>query len=219
VREIVIPIYDMRRSWPRVFTFSRTAARDPQQPGNNFRMWQVAEAATSAPTYFPSVPISSVGSAKSRTYHPVDGAVYMNNPAAEGLAHAIRLETARGVAEDVRYLVVSVGTGYHDDPLAWTKAERWGRIGWAIPLLDVVGEAQSEATAMVMTQVLGENFVRLQPILKQNIALDDVSPRAAAEMRRATAELLSQPETKQQIERICHTLCGDAAKTPVRSGR
>lgn len=210
LQEIVIPIYDMRRRWPRVFTFSRSAARE--DPGHNFRMWQVAEAATSAPTYFPSVPIGSIGSQQRRTYHPVDGAVYMNNPAAEGLAHAIRFERDRHGHEETRYLVVSVGTGYHDEPLRWTKAAHWGRLGWAIPLLDVVGESQAEATAMVMTQVLGENFVRFQPILKQEIALDDCSPRAAAEMRRATEELLSQPETQRQLERVCHTLCGDIAK-------
>ena len=215
LQEIVIPIYDMRRRWPRVFVFSRSAAREI--PGHNFRMWQVAEAATSAPTYFPSVPLSSVGSTEKHTYYPVDGAVFMNNPAAEGLAHAIRLDQARNRSEDVRYLVVSVGTGYHDEPLSRTKAAHWGRLGWAIPLLDVVGESQAEATAMVMTQVLGENFVRLQPILKQEIALDDCSPRAAAEMRRATEELLSQTDTKRQIERVCLTLCGEAAKAD--SGR
>ena len=229
VGEVVIPIYDItkkhcpdpsRHPGPR--TFSRTDANnDPQQ---NFRMWEVALAATSAPTYFPCVPIAN----KDVQLHPIDGAVYLNNPAGAGISHAMRIKYPAAYAKLVRneeldnavsrpegILVLSLGTGWHERAIVVQRAAHWGKLRWASPLFDVMIEAQAEAADMILRPIPGIKFVRLQPILKENVKLDDVSPRAQTTMLQACDRCLADKEA--DIKFVCDKICGKQSAPAARS--
>lgn len=220
VGEVVIPIYDITKKHcpdpnrhPGTRTFSREDAKnDPQQ---NFRIWEVALAATSAPTYFACVPIGN----KDVQLRPIDGAVYLNNPAGEGISHAMRIKYPAAYARLVRnqeldntvsrpegILVLSLGTGWHEGAIVVERAGHWGKLGWASPLFDVMIEAQAEATDMILRPIPGIRFVRLQPILKENVKLDDVSPRAQKTMLEACDRCLV--DKKADIEFVCDKICG-----------
>jgi len=209
---IVIPIYALKRKWPRTVLFTRDWAQRREAEGFNFRMWQVACAATAAPTYFPTFRLESVGG-KKRVYEAVDGAVYLNNPATEGVAHAMQLlregrlpplgsphthnAPKSGAEEITRFLVVSVGTGYHDVPVSSHSAAHWGRLGWAVPVLDVMFEAQAESASLQLEQVMQEHhYFRLQPVLGRDLKLDDTSPEATAYLRHTTERFLAENEAK-----------------------
>ena len=204
---IVIPIYALRSKWPRVVLFSKDWAVHREAEGFNFRMWEVGCAAGAAPTYFASYTLESLGE-KKRAYHAVDGAVYINNPALEGLTHAMELrkqgklkgaeqpreETAtdqtRGMGQ---YLVVSVGTGYHDVPVSTHRATRWGTLGWAVPILDVIFEAQAEAASLQLEQMMPDHrYYRLQPALDKDTKLDDSRPATLRYLRHTTEHFVKE---------------------------
>jgi patatin-like phospholipase/acyl hydrolase len=220
---IVIPIYTLRKKWPRTVLFTRDWARRKEPEGFNFRMWQMACAATAAPTYFPTFTIESCSGMR-RVYHAVDGAVYLNNPATEGLAHAMQLlregklplleggggvPQAAGAEELARFLVVSVGTGYHDVPVPGHSAAHWGRLGWAVPVLDVMFEAQAESASLQLEQVMQEHrYFRLQPVLGRDLQLDDTTPAATAYLRQTTEHFLEKNQPK--IDEIAKLLASRA---------
>lgn len=222
VAEVVIPIYDVMKDSPDpskragTRTFTRSKAR--KDPKHNFRMWEVAQAATSAPTYFPSVPIRSLGGDDPHEFHPVDGAVYLNNPSGEAMAHALQIaqDMHGGLPEGTGKLVVSVGTGWHARPIVPKRAANWGKLGWVSPLFDVMIEAQAEATAMVLHHIVGIGFVRLQPVLQQTVELDDTSAKAEMIMRDTCDRYLQDKSNQDQIERVCRALCGQDAAAVIR---
>jgi patatin-like phospholipase/acyl hydrolase len=220
VGEVVIPIYDITKqhspdptlhAGPR--TFSRAdAKKDPQQ---NFRMLEVALAATSAPTYFPCVPMAN----RDFQLHPIDGAVYLNNPAGAGISHAMRTNYPEAHARLIMsqdlddtvtrpdgILVLSLGTGWHEGAIVVQRAAHWGKLRWASPLFDVMIEAQAEAANMIFGAIPGIKFVRLQPILGENVSLDDVSQSAQTTMLAACDRCLR--DRAADIKSVCDMICG-----------
>lgn len=135
---VLIPLYALRDEVPRVVYFSSLAASNDSD--ENFPMWQVARGATSAPTYFPAFNVTSL--AGSVTHCAIDGGVYANNPALQGWLHAYQdfdsnlpLRLRRFVMRDgvdvADTVVVSLGTGRSNVPIAHEKAAHWGLLGWA----------------------------------------------------------------------------------------
>jgi uncharacterized protein len=182
--EVIVPIYALRRSYPRLDYLSRARAARPEEP--DFLAWRVARAATSAPGYFPGIQLRSVsGDLPRRVIHPVDGGIFANNPSITGLTHAMELLTERGrcsIGEclrtsDLRFVLVSLGTGYHDEPIPARLPHWWGMLRWGLSLIDVTSETQDWLVEGQVKHLLpADQVLRLQPILRKPIALDDTSP-------------------------------------------
>ena len=210
---VLVPVYALRDEVPRVVHFSSLAASEAGD--ENFRMWQVARGATAAPTYFSAFDVTSLDG--STTLCAIDGGVYANNPALQGWLHAyqefdaslplrLRRFVIRAQVDIADTLVVSLGTGRADDPIAHEKAARWGLLGWARPILDVVFEGQSDAADDLLENAVSggvlTRHVRLQPALDEQIKLDDT--KAIGELEAIAKQYLI--DERARIERLCEEL-------------
>lgn len=205
--EVVACAYSLRARWPRVELLSRHAARS--RPGCNFKMWEVARASCAAPGYFPGPTITSTDGR--RTIHTIDGGVYANDPAVVGLTHAISLEPDKDALIDgrVEHLLVSVGTGFHDEPIVPQHSRNWGLLGWAPRLIDVMFEGQADLASREVEQLLAGSRSfrrqwRLQVGLSRAYALDDISAANIAFLEESTAKFIA--DRNLEIDAMCKEL-------------
>lgn len=157
--EVVVPTYDLAER--QAYFFKRRRARENPSERDHTAL-EVARAAVAAPTYFEPALAHGPGGSDDRVL--VDGGVVANNPAmcayAEALAHD-------GFADDV--LIVSLGTGQVQEPIAFEKAKDWGYPGWGAHLLDVLLDGAQDAVHYHLEHVLNAgdrtDYHRLQPSL------------------------------------------------------
>lgn len=159
VTDVMVSAYDIQAREP--FYFMSWRAPDDAVP-----MRRAARATSAAPTYFEPARVA-VGS-QQRVL--VDGGVFANNPAVSAYAEARR----RYPDEEIR--VVSVGTGTSTEPIPYDEAKEWGKIGWAVEIIDIVFDGSSDAADYQLRHVLGDRFERFQVSLEAaNDAVDDAS--------------------------------------------
>ena len=209
LREVVLASYDMTDRMP--YFFKRWRARqpaDPADPGPDRRNCPIADAAlatAAAPTYFPSHEFD--GRAL------VDGGVFANNPAVAAIVEALKRTGAGRIGTD-DLLVVSLGTGVHEDGFDQRTVSRWGKIGWILPhgaeppvlgaVLDGASDAADHWAHMLLNHDpgapaparseigRGPRYFRLQIRLDEPIALDDAGPRSIEDaLPSAAASLIS----------------------------
>lgn len=121
-------------------------------------MWYAVLCSTAAPTYFPIVE-GRYG----------DGGLIANNPAMVGLAGCVG--KARWALDQTYCL--SLGTnGY-----AWVAPQVVKRsvLGWVRPLLETFMSGNEELATFQVGAMIGSRMVRVEPTLRHDIALDDVT--------------------------------------------
>jgi uncharacterized protein len=113
--------------------------------------------ACAAPTYFPSY----------QGY--IDGGVVGGNPSMAALALALDPRAGGRALEQI--MVFSLGTGLSP---AFIRGNRhdWGVAQWARPLARIMSEGAAGVADFQCRQLLGERYVRLDPVLPEPIALD-----------------------------------------------
>jgi uncharacterized protein len=171
---LVVPSYEIERRIPFFFKSAAAAAR----PTHDFPMWQVARAASAAPTYFEPARIDA---ARAGDYWAlIDGGVFANNPAACALVEA---RTQFPGADN--YLVCSVGTGAMPRGIHYNEARNWGLARWAKPVLDVVLDSVSETVDYQLHQMLPPaNYYRFQTSLQRGSEkLDETNPSHLRDLR------------------------------------
>ena len=215
LREVVVASYDMTNREP--FFFKRWRAREPIDPTDpapetrNHPLVDAAMATAAAPTYFPSHEVGE----RVR----VEGGVFANNPSIAAITEALkRTGNARRVDTD-DLLVVSIGTGVHEEGFDQRTVSGWGKIGWILPhgaeppILGAVLDGASDgadhwahmllnhdpgATAPTRAEIgRGPRYFRLQVRLDQAIALDDAREQVlAAALPAAAAALIAEHEAE-----------------------
>ena len=161
-------------------------------------------ATSAAPTYFPSHEID--GRAL------VDGGVFAANPVIVAIVEALKRfgDDPHHLAQD-DLLVVSIGTGLHEDGYPQEQVRRWGRLGWVLPkrgeppvLGATLGGAADGADHWAHTLLNhpddphvsaaevghGPRYFRLQVPLSKSVPLDDASPQTLNETLPALADEL-----------------------------
>ncbi len=132
LREVVVASYDMTNREP--YFFKRWRAREPVRPSGpeagskevrNNPIVDAAMATSAAPTYFPSHELGG------RSL--VDGGVFANNPAVAAIVEALKRTEAPGRLETDDLLVVSIGTGIHEEGYRQSEVSGWGKVGWILP--------------------------------------------------------------------------------------
>lgn len=221
----IAPVYALRDERPRVHYFSTLAAK--QVAGDNHLMWQVVRGATAAPTYFLPFDVPAINGPIHTTV--IDGGVYANNPAMLGWLHAHQSVrgsylTARNADQhhlasfDEQFttdatslndtVVVSLGTGFRNNPIDPDRAKKWGRIGWLLPLLDVIGEGQADQSTAELkiaeSVKLLTFFRRLQPALSAKINLGDVGK--LPQLEQAASRYIASKEGSKLIKEVCQRL-------------
>ena len=113
-----------------------------------------------APIYFPT----------SGNY--IDGGVAANNPAMAALALAINPDTTKGAGKSLfQVRMLSIGTGRN---CKWVVGDHdWGVVEWGKKLIDILIEGTMGVASYQCKAILGPHFERLDPVLPEEVNLDD----------------------------------------------
>ena len=195
LRDALVPImvtaYDIEGRFAFFFRSTR-AAGDPEY---DFSLVEAARATSAAPTYFE--PYLVTDSAGAHSYPLIDGGVYAVNPAMCAYAD---------VGGEAITVLASLGTGQQTSPIPLARARRWGQLGWARPIIDVVFDGVADTTEFELGTLLGpDRYVRLQTRLSlASDHLDDASPANLAALVAEGRKLVS--ERSADIDALCAKL-------------
>lgn len=218
LREVIVVGYDMTGREP--YFFKRWRAREPEEseeserPPPERRNVPIADAAlatSAAPTYFPSHELGGAAI--------VDGGVFAANPVIAAITEALKRTEDPAQLEVDDLMVVSLGTGVHEEGFDQDAVSGWGRLGWILPkrgeppilsaVLDGASDGADHWAHMLLNHSSGtpapepaeigrgNRYFRLQVRLEEPIALDDASEDAL--LRRlpaAAAELIERRGTE-----------------------
>jgi patatin-like phospholipase/acyl hydrolase len=107
----------------------------------NYLLRDVARATSAAPTFFKLATIHSIGGA---TTYLIDGAMFAADPTLCAVVEANKstFDKLKKPKFSDMY-IVSIGTGKEIKKYDYKKAQKWGIIGWAVPVLNILMSASS----------------------------------------------------------------------------
>ncbi|BCN31227.1 patatin-like phospholipase family protein [Anaeromicropila herbilytica] len=164
-------------------------------------------ASASAPTYFNPAYIKSI---RLKDNCLIDGGVFANNPALCALVEGIKLEEFTNMNDVFLLSVANVSTKV---PYEYRKAKRWGLIGWALPILDILMDASEQTVDYQLEKIfsaihLPNNYVRIEKeIEERNFSIprmDDVRPESIQKLIDIGYKIVE--EEKENIDRIARQL-------------
>lgn len=186
---VLVSAYDLENRKPFFFKSWR-----PKY--GSIEMRHAARATSAAPTYFEPARVKVAGS----TLALIDGGVYVNNPAMSAYAEARRLWP-----EEDEYLVLSLGTGELIRKITFEETKDWGKLEWAVPILNVVFDGVSEAVDYQLSRLPFCRYHRFQ--VRLETASDDMDNASAGNIENLKAEagrLLAERE--DELEKVCGVL-------------
>ncbi len=212
LRELVVCSYDMTDRQP--YFFKRWRARELPESDRNRPLADAGLATSAAPTYFPSHDLDG--------HALVDGGVFAANPVIVAIVEALKRfgDDPHHLDQD-DLLVVSVGTGLHEDGYRQEQVRRWGKLGWILPqqgeppvLGATLGGAADGADHWAHTLLNhpgdphiaaaelghGPRYFRLQVPLSESVPLDDASHTTLTETLPAIADQLIQTHEAELAE-------------------
>lgn len=141
----------------------------------DYKLWEVARSTSAAPTYFdayqPQFPIQS------HRPHLVDGGIWANNPSTLITASIVK-EFHNGKFNPNKIHLLSLGTGDTNTPAIWQSA---GKLS-AGAIIEALMSSHNRGNHMLMDQLLGDNYHRINAEMTQAIDLADISGGAYVKM-------------------------------------
>jgi patatin-like phospholipase/acyl hydrolase len=189
--KVLVSAYDLENRKPFFFKSWRSEY-------NRVEMRRAARATSAAPTYFEPARVPMDG----KTLTLIDGGVYVNNPAMSAYAEARKLWP-----DEDEYLVVSLGTGQLIREITFEEAKDWGKLEWAVPILNVVFDGVSAAVDYQLAQLPACRYHRFQ--VRLETASDDMDNASAGNIENLKAEagrLLAAREG--ELEEVCGIIKG-----------
>ncbi|MFT4414270.1 CBASS cGAMP-activated phospholipase [Fredinandcohnia humi] len=170
-KPLLIPAVDITHGKPFVH---RSNYGDPIKNDHSIMLWDAVLSSCSAPMYFPPNNINN-------HYLAIDGGLWANNPSLVCITEAI--DTFQKSTSEIR--ILSLGTGLQEIDFSNEHEKDWGIIRW-LPfqfpsmrmtpkLLDLTLNLLSESITYHCTHLLGENYLRINKELGQEIPFDDLS--------------------------------------------
>lgn len=170
---VLIPAFDLVSQAPYFFKFAPHVSTCTE-------LWQAARATSSAQIYFPAFKVFLPDG-----QHVFwDGGNVANNPALCAYADAVKYWSQHEV------LMLSLGCGALPATKDASKAASMvnaGVVRNGLATVQTLFEADSEEVDYQMEQLLGENYLRFQPVLAQPLPLDDASPDGLLNLQDAGA--------------------------------
>jgi uncharacterized protein len=137
-------------------------------PEYNFFMKDVARSTSAAPTYFEPAKIKNVEKNELRAHYAlIDGGVFANNP-----AMCAYVQAAKMFPDEDNIMVVSLGTGSQFKPIYYDAAKKWGKIGWAGPIIDILFDGSSSTVDYQLNMLLNSRS-KEKSYFRFDEALDD----------------------------------------------
>jgi patatin-like phospholipase/acyl hydrolase len=164
---LLVTSYDTLLRKPVIFKSFNAAHRE-------LPMWEVCRASAAAPTYFPAHGMVVEG----RRRVLIDGGVVANNPTACAIAEALRKDARVANTQDL--VVLSVGSGERNRPIGLQEAREWGALEWAVPIIDVLFDGNTDSVDYIARQLVGDGYFRMQTELV--IGLDDMDDTSATNL-------------------------------------
>jgi len=124
----------------------------------DFMLRDIARSTSAAPTYFKPAQIHST---YGNPLYLVDGGMFANNPSmcAYAEARTIKFSSIPACNGKPDYptatemILVSLGTGSQGDSYPYSKAKKWGIVGWLIPLINILMSGNSETVHYELKQL------------------------------------------------------------------
>ncbi len=186
--KVMIASYDTISRTPIVFKSFEPRYKD-------LLVWEVCRATASAPTYFPAHGMVVDGKQRSL----IDGGVVANNPTALAIAEALRQDS--GVSQCSELLVLSIGSGARNRPISLKSAQEWGALEWAVPIIDVLFDGNSDSVDYIARQLVGDGYFRMQTALLTGLDdLDDTSSANVAALEKLAGDYLAREATRELLD-------------------
>jgi patatin-like phospholipase/acyl hydrolase len=165
-----------------------------------------AMASAAAPTYFPPHEISGLG-------YFADGGTFANDPVLNGVEVVI----ASGKAKLADIEVISIGTGQSPagiQPSQIGETKYWGAARWmgvfpfgnkGVPfgaMFNMSLELASINAGKTTQRMLGDQMVRVNPVLDSQVKLDDYSPADYKTMEKAVTAAMKSPEWAAAVKMV-----------------
>ncbi|MCP6761735.1 MAG: patatin-like phospholipase family protein [Fischerella sp. CENA71] len=135
-------------------------------------------------------------------YSAIDGGVAANNPSACAVAEALRLGYK---LEEIT--VLSIGTGDRTRIIPFEKAQGWGLIEWAQPVIGILLEASSDIYEYITNQIMHQRVLRLQFKLDRELTgkrlsddFDDASEENINNLIEAAEVYINQPYVQSALQ-------------------
>jgi patatin-like phospholipase/acyl hydrolase len=177
-KDCLVTAYDITER--KAVLFTRPDAQ--HYAHRNYLMKDIARATSAAPTYFEPAMIRSLGGVSACL---VDGAMFAGNPALCAWVEAYKMENeGNSNSETVpqkSMTILSIGTGKERKKYDYDKAKKWGLLGWARPVVDILLSSSAEVVDYQMRKIFSaagcpDNYIRLEPALgKAKPDMDDAS--------------------------------------------
>ncbi|MEZ5565734.1 MAG: patatin-like phospholipase family protein [Gammaproteobacteria bacterium] len=191
---VMVTGYDTVSRTPIIF---KSFKREHQ----NLPVWQVCRASASAPTYFPAFAMPVENKPRSM----IDGGVVANNPTALAIAEAMRRD--QGVTQCSDLTVLSVGSGARNRPISLRQAQEWGALEWAVPIIDVLFDGNTDSVDYIARQLVGDGYFRLQTDLTTGLDdTDDTSATNIAALDRLATNYLRRKATRESLDELARRL-------------
>lgn len=193
-KPLLITSYDTVSRTPVVFKSFK-----PEHAG--LPMWEVCRASAAAPTYFPAHGMTVEGRKRSL----IDGGVVANNPTACAIAEAMRKDQRVDDAHDL--VVLSIGSGERNRPIDLKSAREWGALEWAVPIIDVLFDGNTDAVDYIARHLVGDGYFRMQAELTPGMDdLDDVSATNIAGLEAMAQNYLLRADTRGMLAKLAGKL-------------
>ena len=181
MKPCLVPAYDITRREAKFFNQADVAA---EGSGRDFYVRDVARATSAAPTYFEPANIQAMDK---KVYPLIDGGVFTNNPAMCACVEAFTMNPKLKLPD---LKVLSLGTGKVDRPYHYSEARDWGKLGWVVPVLDIMMSGVSETVDYQLQTLFesagcGTQYLRLQLDLAKSKNVDGQMDNASEENMRA----------------------------------
>ncbi|NET49455.1 MAG: patatin-like phospholipase family protein, partial [Merismopedia sp. SIO2A8] len=183
----------------------------------NLYSYDVADASSAAPTYFPTKEMS-IGSQSEESWL-VDGGIVANNPTMCAIAEA---KHAWGDVSVDELRVLSIGTGYLTRKIDGPESQAWGALQW-FTIGDILNLLTDERVVAYQTLAITRpgNCIRVNAELRSqpglpdapDDAMDDISPKNIGRLKQlgdlwfqqygdATVKLLLDQYTGPSLDRL-----------------
>lgn len=191
---VLITSYDTISRTPVIFKSFDAKHRD-------LLVWEVCRASSAAPTYFPAHAMKVEG----KDCALIDGGVVANNPTACAIAEALRKDARVDNSRDL--VVLSVGTGERTRSIDLDSARSWGALEWAVPIIDVLFDGNTDSVDYIARQLVGDGYYRMQAELLIGLDdLDDTSETNVLGLETLAKEYLTRPATKKMLAQLVKRL-------------